>query len=285
MKSKGAEYVSKYNRHYYKIKTKIDRQLRRIIAKAKEEFSQRNEDLNNYQSSWVDFLIEYDWSSFGVFKEDLLTSNLNTKIVEVNKAIKEVNKDLPKEYRLPSQPLKARSLKSLQNYTEKYFKFLYFKKLVDRVIWTFEQDKKGLWHVHALFNLYKNDILIDRIKEYWLIGEDTYIEPVEDLRGSLIYISKSFSKYNLNKIKNIENYNMLGNFTHVENPLKQNNNIIEMKKIELTEAEKMQKIHDLKTKMNLHLVIDEKFIENQKRINAKYDAISTDLMAIKQQAM
>lgn len=267
MKSKSYDYVAKYNNHYYKTRTKIDRQLKRKIAKAKEEFSQKNEDLNNYQRSWVNFLIEYDWSSFGVFKEDLLTSNLNDKTIEVNKAIKHVNKDLPQEFKLPMQPLKARSLKSLKNYTLKYFKFLIYLKLIDRVIYIFEQDKKKMWHVHALFNLTKDNIYIDRIKGFWLLGDDSYIEPIEDLRGSLIYISKSFSQLNFNKIKNLENYNFLGNFTQ------KNNKIIKMKNIGYSKEELIKKLNAFKTKHNLHVIVDEKFIENQKRINAKYNAI------------
>ncbi len=46
----------------------------------------------------------------------------------------------------------------------------------------------------------------------------------------------------------------------------------------------MKKLNDFKTKMNLHVEVDSKFIDNQKRINLKYNAISVDLMAIKQQA-
>jgi len=276
MLSKSSSYVSKYNRHYYNTYTKIQRQLSNKIEKEKEQYSLTISDKNNYQSEWVTHLNQFDWSHFVVLNEDLLTSNLNKKAKEINKKIVDINKGLAKEYQLPLQPLKARSLKALQNYTEKYFKFLIHRKLVDRVVYTFEQDKKGQWHVHALINLYKEDIFIERIKEFWLLSETPYVELIIDLAGSLIYISKSFAKYNFSKIKNIENYNILGDFTNKFNPLR--NKYMkdkELKNKELNKEEKSKLLKKFKDKYNLNVIVNEKFIANQKRLHDKYVSYDT----------
>ncbi|QRY58488.1 hypothetical protein [Sphingobacterium siyangense] len=276
MDSKTSNYVSRYNNHYYNTRTKINRQLKRNIERAKQEFSQNRMDKDNYQQSWVNYLNQFKWTHFCVLKEDLLTSSINSSVRDINQKIKEINRNLPKEFRLPLQPLKARSLKSLQNYTERYFKFLIYRKLIDKVVYVFDQDKKGLWHVHALINLYKDDMFIDKIKEFWLLSNNSYIEDIEDVIGSLVYISKTFAKYNFNKIKSIENYNMLGSFTTQENPLKlKNMKYKELKNNQLTKEEKSLMLQKFKDKHNLHVIVNENFCANQKRLIEKYGSFKT----------
>lgn len=270
MKSKSYEVQSNYNRIYYRTVTKIERDLKRRISKAKDEFSQRESDHINYQFEWVKFIGEYDYNLNAVFKEDLLTSNLNDRVKRINKEIKMINMGLSKEDRLPLQPLRARSKKSLENYAIKYFRFLHQKKIIDRVIYVMEQDKKKIWHIHALINCIGYSSLLAK---YWLLSDDVYLKPIDDLHGSLVYMSKSFSSLNFKKVKNLENYGFIGNFTKKINPLLQLNNNVKDMKNKITQ-EMRAEITAFKIKNNLQVIVNELFLKNQERINSKFDAVA-----------
>ncbi|AIM38637.1 hypothetical protein KO02_19500 [Sphingobacterium sp. ML3W] len=257
-----------YDAHYYNTVKKISRQIARITQRLENEYALRKQDELNYRDEYVNFFGHFLFSHFCVLKEDILTSNLNDNINSVNRQIKEINKGLSDDFKLPMQHLKSRSLKSLVRYTEKYFKHLYSQKIIDRAIWTYEEDKKGNWHVHALINLYNIDVFTHRIKEFWLLSDTPYCEPIKTFLGSLIYITKQWNTYSRKQkeIDKLQYSNWIGLFNKFENDNILNINIINMNKNTVN----MDKLEAFKIKYNLVVVIDSKFIFNQKRLNDKY---------------